>query len=129
MRIGELAAATGLTTKTLRFYEHSELLPVAARTANGYRDYDRSTVARIEFIRRGQSAGLTLAELRQILAIRDGGLPPCDHVRVLLAVRIARIDSTIAELTRLRATLTRLHDQASQADPDTCPPDQICRYL
>ena len=57
MRIGELAAATGLTTKTLRFYEHSDLLPVAARTANGYRDYDRSAVARVNSSAAGNPPG------------------------------------------------------------------------
>ena len=61
MRIGELAAATGTTTKSLRFYEQAGLLPPPARSAAGYRDYTPASVARLEFIRRGQRAGLTLA--------------------------------------------------------------------
>ena len=56
MRIGEAAAAAGMTTKTLRFYEDSGLLPAAKRSSNGYRDYTEDSVARLEFIRRGRAA-------------------------------------------------------------------------
>ncbi len=61
MRIGELAAATGTTTKTLRFYEDAGLLHPAGRTPTGYRQYSEDAVARLDFIRRGRSAGLTQA--------------------------------------------------------------------
>ena len=57
MRIGELAAATGTTTKTLRFYEDSGLLPPAERAANGYRDYGQDAVNRLDFIHRGRPPG------------------------------------------------------------------------
>ena len=50
MRIGELAAAAGTTTKTLRFYEETGLLPPTERAANGYRDYGPEVLARLEFI-------------------------------------------------------------------------------
>ena len=73
MRIGELAEAAGTTTKTLRFYEDQGLLPPAERTAAGYRDYTPDALARVDFIHRGQTAALTLAQIRQILDVRDGG--------------------------------------------------------
>ncbi|MCT1614878.1 MerR family transcriptional regulator, partial [Corynebacterium sanguinis] len=73
MRIGELAERAGTTAKTLRFYEEQGLLPPTERTPSGYRDYAPETVARIDFVHRGQAAGLTLAQIRQILDIRDGG--------------------------------------------------------
>ena len=57
MRIGETAAAAGMTAKTLRFYEGRGLLPAADRAPNGYRDYPHETVSRLEFIRRGRTAG------------------------------------------------------------------------
>ena len=56
MRIGELAVASGTTTKTLRFYEEAGLLPAPERTANGYRDYTPAALARLDFVRRGRTA-------------------------------------------------------------------------
>ncbi|WP_313551213.1 heavy metal-responsive transcriptional regulator, partial [Corynebacterium sp.] len=96
MRIGELAERAGTTAKTLRFYEEQGLLPPTERTPSGYRDYAPETVARIDFVHRGQAAGLTLAQIRQILDIRDGGHAPCEHVRDLLDVRLAEIEQQIA---------------------------------
>lgn len=129
MRIGELAAATGTTTKTLRFYEDSGLLPPAARTPAGYREYDQTTVARLDFIRRGRAAGLTLAQIREVLDVRDRGRAPCAHVAELLAVRLRDLDAQIADLHALRATVAQLHDTARGGDPDTCGAEQVCRYL
>lgn len=129
MRIGELAEVAGTTTKTLRFYEEQGLLPPAERTSSGYRDYTPEAVARIDFIHRGQAAGLTLAQIQQILDIRDRGQAPCGHVRDLLDARLADIEQQLAQLAALRDTIAALRDEASQPEPDTCSPDQVCRYL
>ncbi|MGN6689106.1 MAG: MerR family DNA-binding protein [Actinomycetales bacterium] len=129
MLIGEVAAAADTTTKTLRFYEQAGLLQEAERTAAGYRRYDPDVVERIHFIRRGQAAGLTLAQIRTILEIRDAGRAPCAHVEKLLADRLDEIDRQIAELRELRATVAALHRAATEAEPDRCAPETICRYL
>ena len=129
MRIGEVAAATGTTTKTLRFYEDAGLLPAAERTVAGYRRYDPGVVERLHFIRRGQGAGLTLAQIRTILQIRDAGHAPCAHVEKLLADRLDEIDRQLAELRELRATVAVLHRAAAEPVPDACAPETICRYL
>lgn len=129
MRIGEVAVATGTTAKTLRFYEEAGLLQSAERTPSGYRRYGTEAVERVHFIRRGQAAGLTLAEIRTVLEIRDGGQAPCAHVEELLADRLDGIDRQIADLRDLRGTVAALHGAVRQAEPDTCPPETICRYL
>ena len=129
MRIGEVATAAGLTAKTLRFYEDRELLPAAPRTANGYRDYGTETVTRLDFIRRSRSTDLTLAQIRDILSIRDAGQAPCMHVRDLLARQLGDLDSQIAELVALRSTVAEFHDAAAAADPAACDPERICSYL
>lgn len=129
MRIGELANSAGTTTKTLRFYEDQGLLPATKRTPAGYRDYTAESLPRVNFIHRGQAAGLTLAQIRNILDIRDHGEAPCDHVRELLDARLTDIDHQLQRLTDLRSTLTELRDQAAQVDPSTCSSDQVCRYL
>ena len=129
MRIGELAAATGTTTKTLRFYEACGLLPATERAANGYRDYGAQALSRLDFIRRGRAAGLTLAQIREVIDIRDAGDAPCDHVHQLLTARLADINRQLADLQALRDTLTRQRDHAGTADPSTCAPDTVCSYL
>lgn len=129
MRIGEVALAAGTTTKTIRFYEDAGLLPQAERTPAGYRDYDVGVLDRLDFIRRGQAAGLTLAQIRQVLQIRDGGQAPCQHVTNLLASRLEDLDQQIAQLQQLCTTVADLRDDAAAADPATCSPGAVCRYL
>lgn len=129
MRIGEAAAAASMTAKTLRFYEDRGLLPTAERTPNGYRDYSEETVTRLEFIRRGRTAGLALAQIREILHLRDAGRVPCQHVRELLSKELADLDTQIAELTALRAAVAGFHDAAAAGDPAKCDPELICSYL
>jgi DNA-binding transcriptional MerR regulator len=129
MRIGEVAEATGTTTKTLRFYEEQGLLQPAERTPSGYRDYAAEVLGRIDFIHHGRAAGLTLAQIRQILAIRDRGQAPCEHVRELLEQRVSDLDAQIAQLVGLRATIAELRSAAAEVEPETCTPDEVCRYL
>ena len=129
MRIGELAEATGTTTKTLRFYEDSGLLPPPERTVNGYRDYDQNAIARLDFIRRGRAAGLTLAQVREVLDIRDAGTAPCHHVKELLDIHLTALDQQIADLQALRTNVAHLRDDAAQANPSECQSKDVCRYL
>jgi MerR family Zn(II)-responsive transcriptional regulator of zntA len=129
MRIGELAAAAGTTTKTLRFYEESGLLPPTDRAANGYRDYGPEALSRLDFIHRGRVAGLTLAQIREVIDIRETGDAPCHHVHQLLTERLADIDRQIADLQALRATLSRQREQTETADPSTCAAETVCRYV
>jgi MerR family Zn(II)-responsive transcriptional regulator of zntA len=129
MRIGEVAAAAGTTTKTLRFYEDEGLLPAVDRTLGGYREYAPEVLRRLDFIRRGRTAGLTLAQIRAVLDIRDGGVAPCQHVSDLLSSRLLGLDRQIAALHALRQTVAGLRDRAAAADPGTCAPDQVCRYV
>src|ERR1051326_9566088 len=84
MRIGELARCSGLATTALRYYEKAGLLPRSVRTASGYREYDTDTLPRLAFIRAAQAIGLSVAEIREVIDIRDGGTPPCAHVLDLI---------------------------------------------
>ncbi|MFD7124185.1 MULTISPECIES: heavy metal-responsive transcriptional regulator [Streptomyces] len=129
MRIGELAAHTGLTTTTLRFYEDSGLLPAPPRTSGGYRDYPDHAVNRLAFIRDAQRAGLTLAEIRSILALRDDGQAPCTHVTDLIHEHLDDIDRRMAELAATRAALRGLAARAATADPAACGADDFCTIL
>ena len=129
MQIGEVARKIGVATSAIRFYEESGLLPEPNRTPSGYRDYDQAVIDRLAFIRAGQAVGLTLAELREVLGIRDRGEAPCTHVAALIDLRIDEIHKRIKDLRRLRRDLTALAGKAAVFDPADCPPDSICRIL
>lgn len=129
MRIGELATQSGLTTKTIRFYEQAGLLPAPPRTPGGYRDYPPHTVDRLSFVRDAQAAGLTLSEIRSVLVLRDCGQAPCAQVGALIGEHLAEIDRRLAELRQARAVLRELARRAAVTDPDTCSAGDICTIL
>ena len=129
MRIGDLACMAGLTVKTLRFYETAGVLPEAARTPSGYRDYDHSALARLRFVKAAQAAGLTLAEIRQVITVRDRDGPPCRHVTRLLDEHANDLDRRITELTALRDDITALRDRANTLDPAACDPAGVCHVI
>ena len=129
MRIGEVATATGLETQTIRFYERQGLLPRPRRATNGYRVYDPSTITRLQFIRNGQGAGLTLAEIATILELRAGGATPCAHVRALLSAKLRNIQTRQRELTELETELEVLISRSDQLDPADCTDAQICHII
>jgi DNA-binding transcriptional MerR regulator len=129
MRIGELAAASGVTAKTVRFYEQTGLLPEPPRTAGGYRDYPPEAAQRLGFIRDARGAGLSLAEIRSVLELRDGGQAPCEHVTDLIGAHLAEIERRMAELVATRTALSALAQRAAETDPETCTTDDICRIL
>ena len=70
MRIGELAAASGVPAKTIRYYEDIGVLDAPPRTPSGYRDDTADAADRLAFIRSARAVGLTLGEIRQIPALR-----------------------------------------------------------
>ena len=129
VRIGELAIRAGLTAKTIRFYEHAGVLPEPERQPSGYRDYDDSALARLRFIQAAQAAGLSLAEVRQVIVVRHLSGPPCRHVTDLLDTHAAELDRRIAELTALREEVQRLRDRADGLDPERCDDMAVCHVI
>lgn len=105
MKIGQLAAESGVSIYTIRFYERRGVLPAAPRTAAGYRIYTDASVTRIRRARRLQSLGLTLDEVIGALRARDQGHASCETQRWRLQAALDRIDAQIAELARLRGDL------------------------
>ncbi|GAA2437682.1 heavy metal-responsive transcriptional regulator [Mycolicibacterium llatzerense] len=124
MLISEVARLSGVPAKTLRFYESQGLLPSPRRLRNGYRDYSPDVVGRLRFVRSAQGAGLTLAQVRDILDLHDQGLAPCTRVNELLTQRLATVQTQISELAalerRLKALLGRTRGDQSSSTVDVC---------
>jgi len=129
MLIGELADAAGVPTRTVRFYERRGLLPPPRRTPNGYRVYDDTILGLLRFIRSTQAAGLTLAEIRSIIEIRDSGESPCTHVGALLEAKLGEVRERREQLAVLEADLCELVERSTSLDPADCTVGAICHIL
>jgi len=110
MKIGEVANQAGVTVDTVRFYERVGVLPPAARTASGYRDYEPDTVERIRLTRELQGIGFTLTDAVDALAAHDAGGATCESERWRLDAVLARVDSKLAELGALRRRIVKAQD-------------------
>ena len=104
MRIGELAAATGLSRDTLRFYEERGLL-AARRRANGYRDYPVEAVEWLCYLRSAQALGFTLADIEAGMPLLADPANAGEQLRAALERKLGDIDVRIAGLAKLRSAL------------------------
>src|SRR5262245_14110833 len=107
IRIGDLARQAGVSPDTLRHYERLGLLPTPTRSANGYREYAPSALARVQLVQRALACGFTLRELATVLQQRDRGQTPCRRVRALAAEKLAGMER---ELTELRSRCEALRE-------------------
>jgi len=129
VRIGELADRSRVGVKTIRYYEDIGVLDPPERTPSGYRDYDDPAIDRLAFIRAAQAVGLTLGEIRQVVALRERGQTPCTHVVALLERRADEIGQRVAELQDLQGVLRRLAAEAQGLDPADCDPQRVCHVI
>jgi len=127
MKIGVLARRSGMTVKTLRYYEDLGLLPAIGRSEGGYRLFAEQSLQRLEFIRRLKTLGLRLEEIQACLAVHDAGELPCGDIRRQLERQIGRIDERIQELRQLRGELQGLLSGWQSHPPRQG--DEICPNL
>ena len=121
MRIGELAARAGTTTRTLRYYESRGLLP-AGRSGNGYRSYDESDLTLLRQIRTLQDFGFDLEETRPFVECLRAGHPEGDSCPASLAVyrrKLDELDGLIGELQAVRAKIG-LRLATAEGEPPLC---------
>jgi DNA-binding transcriptional MerR regulator len=105
LTVGQLAARAAVRTDTIRYYEREGLLPAPRRTDGEHRRYGPADLDRLLFIRGAQRLGLRLAEIRELLAVRDTGTCACEPAEALLRRHVAEIGTEIERLAALRAGL------------------------
>ncbi|MET8947467.1 MerR family transcriptional regulator [Streptomyces sp. NPDC004542] len=110
--IGELARATGLTVRTIRYWSDEGALPPVARSAGGYRLYDAGSVARLELVRTLRELGLGLGHVRRVLAGET-------TVAKVAAAHVAALDAQIRSLKVTRAVLSTVARRGSSAEEMT----------
>jgi DNA-binding transcriptional MerR regulator len=121
--VGQLAARAGVRADTIRYYERAGLLPEPSRTDGDHRRYGPADLDRMLFIRGAQRLGLRLAEIRELLVVRETGVCPCGPAEVLLREHVAEIDREIARLAALRAELSGMI--AGLSGPSGSCPDPV----
>ncbi|MEU9556170.1 MerR family transcriptional regulator [Streptomyces fumanus] len=124
MRIGELAARAGTTTRTLRYYESRGLLP-ARRDGNGHRTYDERDVKLLEQIRTLRDFGFDLEETRPFVECLRAGHDEGDRCPASLAVyrrKLAELDGLIGELRGVRSMVAAQLARAEAAVPESPEP-------
>ncbi len=107
-QIGLVAKESGVPIKTIRYYEELGLLKASSRTEGGFRLFDSDVFVRLNFIKRAQSLGLSLLEIKEFLDVHDQGELPCDHVEVKLKDKIETITQQIEQLQILKLELEGL---------------------
>jgi DNA-binding transcriptional MerR regulator len=116
MRVGELSARTGVSVRSIRYYEQAGLLP-AARRPNGYRAFDASAEERVRAIRSLLEMGFTLDEVQSLsgcLTAADGDDCCCTQTVALYRARLAKIDLQLATLSQLRG---RIEERIALLEP------------
>ena len=122
MKIGEVADRGGVNLQTIRYYEREGLLPQPPRLPSGYRVYAEPTVRRLRFIKRAQELGFTLAEIRDLLALRIDHDRDRSEVRAIAEAKVADIEQKIRTLSAMKEALVRLTEHCSGHGPASeCP--------
>ncbi len=109
MKIQELAQQTGLSTKTIRYYESIGVLPSPRRAPNGYREYDEQSLKRARFVAGVRSLDLALDEIAEILAMQDRREAPCRTLLNLIEHKADQIEERIRLLRQMKDDLRQLH--------------------
>ena len=119
-RIGDVAQMLGMSADTLRYYEKINLLPAVNRTPSGIRLYYDKDLSRLRFIQRAQKMNFSLAEIGELLKMREDPQNARDEVRSLTARKMQEVEDHLSELTSLRNEMQLLLNLC-RCSKDGCP--------
>lgn len=120
LTISKVAQLSGVGVETVRFYERQGLIEQPPKPDNGFRSYPPETVRRIRFIRRAKDIGFSLREIHELLGLYFDEQTSCREVRERAEVKIADMESKIADLNRMKSALQALVDECGNAQGE-CP--------
>lgn len=121
MNIGDAARASGISAKMIRHYEGVGLLPEAARTEAGYRQYTDREVHVLKFIRQSRELGFSLEQVRELLSLWQNRRRPSRLVKALAQAHIQELDAKLDEIRAMKSTLQHLVDGCAGDDRPDCP--------
>jgi len=118
---GRLARATGCNAETVRYYEKIGLLPAPDRSAAGYRLYERAHLRRLTFVMRARALGFSLADIRALLHLGEGGAASCAEVKARTEAHLTDVRDRIADLRRIEVALAETAAKCAGSDLPDCP--------
>ncbi len=119
LTVGQLARATGVPAKTIRYYEQVDVLPALRRSATGYRQYAQRDVHRLLFIRRARALGLSLPSIKALLAELDSEqcLAMRPRLKHLVTEQLRTVRQQITEFQLLEQQLAQVLQRLLTAPP------------
>lgn len=123
LTIGKIARLAQVSADTLRYYERERLIAPAAKSAGGYRLYQRDALRRIRFIKQAQQCGFNLSEIRALLELRASNAACCRDVRRVALEKKLQLEAKVKAMKAMSNALTQLIKECS-ADSrplDDCP--------
>lgn len=129
LKIGQLAQQTGLAVGTLRYYSDLGLLQPVYRGNNGYRYYSLDASQQVEFVKKAQTLGFTLEEIKKILDVRDRGEKPCSLVQSLLEQKIEQLQIQIKHMTCFKAELEEYRNAWTNNPHPESKPQEVCPLI
>ena len=121
MKIGDAAAASGISPRMIRHYEKIGLLAAAARRNSGYRDYDQRDVHSLRFVGRARDLGFSVEEIGKLLALWHDRSRASADVKALALARAAELKRKARALDEMRRSLEHLATSCQGDDRPDCP--------
>ena len=121
MNIGQAAKASGVSAKMIRHYEEVGLIPAAARTDAGYRQYGEADVHTLRFVRHARDLGFSIAEIGELVGLWHNRKRPSRQVKALAQAHIQELEQKVQELQAMKAALEHLVHCCHGDDRPDCP--------
>ena len=121
MNIGEAARASGMSAKTIRYYEAAGLIAMAERTGGGYRVYTQADMHVLRFIKRARDLGFSIGRIRRLLDLWQDKSRASRDVKRLALDHIADIAAKIAAMSTVKDAVQELADKCEGNDRPECP--------
>mgnify|MGYP000194513036 CR=1 FL=1 len=121
LTIGQLAKASGINAKMIRYYESIALIPQAQRSEGNYRLYQNNDIHRLRFIQRARKLGFGIEQIRVLMALWQDQERSSSEVKALALAHVDELKARIAEMQSMVSALEDLACKCHGDDRPDCP--------
>lgn len=121
LTIGDAAAQSGLTAKTIRYYDEIALVSPSSRSPAGYRQYEPAALRKLSFVKRARSFGFSVEDCRQLLGLFEDRMRSSREVKAFANRRLEEIEEKITDLQCLHNELSQLALRCPGDEQSECP--------
>ena len=120
MNIGTVSERSGVSTKTIRYYEDIGLI-TPTRSGNGYRYFEDTDLHKLAFIGRARALGFSIADCRKLVSLYEDSSRASAEVKAVTESHLKAIDAKISQLEGMRSTLRQLVSSCAGNERPECP--------